>query len=325
MDEQTQVDSPSAESVEQSNDPIMDAIAQMGFDTPVEQPSDVDNDEPEQDLDLDAEEPESDEDDLDQADGEEADLDDEEAPEIDLENIRITVGDEELTVEDLKSGYLRQADYTKKTQALAEQRKEVDQTKEQYAAALAYMTQATRQGLSQFDGVNWSQLQQTDPAQYQQLSQQYSQVASQVEAFENAQREFFTQAQQQAEAQQKMQAQQSVETLKTLVPEWNNELYGELREFASNYGMTSEEFNRIADYRPIMMMLDAMKFHKSRKVASEKKAKPVTSTRKAKASNPNQTLVARQQKAALDGLRKNRGVKDAAAVLQRDIEKLLSS
>ena len=325
MDEQTQVDSPSAESVEQSNDPIMDAIAQMGFDTPVEQPSDVDNDEPEQDLDLDAEEPESDEDDLDQADGEEADLDDEEAPEIDLDSIRITVGDEELTVEDLKSGYLRQADYTKKTQALAEQRKEVDQTKEQYAAALAYMTQATRQGLSQFDGVNWQQLQQTDPAQYQQLSQQYSQVASQVEAFENAQREFFTQAQQQAEAQQKMQAQQSVETLKTLVPEWNNELYGELREFAGNYGMTSEEFNRIADYRPIMMMLDAMKFHKSRKVASEKKAKPVTSTRKAKASNPNQTLVARQQKAALDGLRKNRGVKDAAAVLQRDIEKLLSS
>lgn len=323
MDEQTQVDSPSAESVEQTRDPIMDAIAEMGFD--VEQPSDDDLNEPEQDLELEAEEPESDEDDLDQVDSEEADLDEEEAPEIDLENIRITVGDEELSVEDLKSGYLRQADYTKKTQALAEQRKEVDQTKEQYAAALAYMTQATRSGLSQFDGVDWQTLQQQDPAKYQQLSQQYSQAAQQVTAFENAQREFFTQAQQQAEAQHQMQAQQSVETLKTLVPEWNNELYGELREFAGNYGMTSEEFNRIADYRPIMMMLDAMKFHKSRQVASEKKAKPVTSTRKAKASNPNQTLNARQQKAALDGLRKNRGVKDAAAVLQRDIEKLLAS
>lgn len=323
MDEQTQVDSPSAESVEQTNDPIMDAIAEMGFD--VEQPSDDDLNEPEQDLELEAEEPESDEDDLDQVDSEEADLDEEEAPEVDLETIRITVGDEELSVEDLKSGYLRQADYTKKTQALSEQRKEVDQTKEQYAAALAYMTQATRSGLSQFDGVDWQTLQQQDPAKYQQLSQQYSQAAQQVTAFENAQREFFSQAQQQAEAQHQMQAQQSVETLKTLVPEWNNELYGELREFAGNYGMTSEEFNRIADYRPIMMMLDAMKFHKSRQVASEKKAKPVTSTRKAKASNPNQTLNARQQKAALDGLRKNRGVKDAAAVLQRDIEKLLAS
>ena len=265
MDEQTPVDSPSAESVEQTRDPIMDAIAEMGFD--VEQPSDDDlNEEPEQDLEAEAEEPESEEDDLEPADDEEAEPE-EEAPDVDLDSITITVGDEQLSVEDLKSGYLRQADYTKKTQALAEQRKEVDQTKEQYAAALAYMTQATRQGLSQFDQVDWQNLQTTDPAQYQALSQQYRQAAQQVHAFETAQREFFQQAQQQVEAQQKLQAQQSVETLKTLVPEWSNEMYGELRTFAGNYGMTAEEFNRIADHRPILMMLDAMKFHKSREVA----------------------------------------------------------
>ena len=187
----------------------------------------------------------------------------------------------------------------------------MDQTKEQYAAALAYMTQATRQGLSQFDQVDWQNLQTTDPAQYQALSQQYRQAAQQVQAFETAQQEFFQQAQQQVEQQQKLQAQQSVETLKTLVPEWSNEMYGELRTFAGNYGMTAEEFNRIADHRPILMMLDAMKFHKSREVATDKKAKPVTSKRKQKASNPNQTLVARQQKSAMDNLRKNRGVKDA--------------
>ena len=323
MDEQTQVDSPSAKSVEQTRDPIMDAVANMGFD--VEQPSDDDLNEPEQDLELETEETESEEDDLEyEDDGEEAELD-EEAPEVDLDSIVITVGDEQLSVEDLKSGYLRQADYTKKTQALAEQRREVDQTKEQYASALAYMTQATRQGLAQFDGVDWQTLQQQDPAQFQALSKQYQQAAQQVNAFETAQREFFAQAQQQVEAQQKLQAQQSVETLKTLVPEWSNEMYGELRQFAGNYGMTSEEFNRIADHRPILMMLDAMKFHKSREVARDKKAKPVTSTRKAKASNVNQTMAARQQKSAMDQLRKGRRVEDAAAVLQRDFEKMFAN
>ena len=272
MDEQTQVDSPSADSVEQTRDPIMDAVAEMGFDA--EQPSDDDlNEEPEQDLEAEAEEPESEEDDLEPADGEEAEPE-EEAPEVDLDSLVITVGEEQLTVEDLKSGYLRQADYTKKTQALAEQRREVDQTKEQYASALAYMTQATRQGLAQFDGVDWQTLQQQDPAQYQALSKQYSQAAQQVNAFETAQREFFEQAQQQVEAQQKLQAQQSVETLKTLVPEWSNEMYGELREFAGNYGMTSEEFNRIADHRPILMMLDAMKFHKSRRSPVTRRPSP---------------------------------------------------
>ena len=323
MDEQTRVDSPSAKSVEQTRDPIMDAVANMGFD--VEQPSDDDLNEPEQDLELETEETESEEDDLEyEDDGEEAELD-EEAPEVDLDSIVITVGDEQLSVEDLKSGYLRQADYTKKTQALAEQRREVDQTKEQYASALAYMTQATRQGLAQFDGVDWQTLQQQDPAQFQALSKQYQQAAQQVNAFETAQREFFAQAQQQVEAQQKLQAQQSVETLKTLVPEWSNEMYGELRQFAGNYGMTSEEFNRIADHRPILMMLDAMKFHKSREVARDKKAKPVTSTRKAKASNVNQTMAARQQKSAMDQLRKGRRVEDAAAVLQRDFEKMFAN
>lgn len=321
MDEQTPVDSPSAESVEQPVDPLMEVVKSMGFIDTDEQPVDDPEAETEQDLEAETDEPESETDDLDAVDEIEADPD--EAP--DLDTIRITVGDEELSVEDLKSGYLRQSDYTKKTQQIAEQRKEVEQSKEQYATALAYITQVTRQGLSQFDGVDWQDLQLKDPAKYQQLSAQYSQVAGQVQQFETAQNQFLEQAKSQAEQQFRLQAQQSIETLKTLVPEWGNDLYGELREFAGTYGMTAEEFNAIADHRPMLMMLDALKFKKSRDVASEKKAKPPQSQRRTKAQNLNQTQEARSQKAKIDQLRKSRNVKDAAAVLQGDIEKLLSS
>ena len=51
----------------------------------------------------------------------------------------------------------------------------------------------------------------------------------------------------------------------------------------------------------------------------------MTSTRKAKATNVNQTMAAREQKAAMDQLRKGRRVEDAAAVLQRDFEKMFAN
>jgi hypothetical protein len=37
---------------------------------------------------------------------------------------KIKIGDEELTIDEIKKGYMRQSDYTKKTQELAEKRKE---------------------------------------------------------------------------------------------------------------------------------------------------------------------------------------------------------
>lgn len=94
---------------------------------------------------------------------------------------------------ELKDALLRTADYTRKTQEVAEQRKaieaqkaEVDrayQTSQEVIEARAIIHNVDSQ-LKQYEGVNWQQLENEDPMaamshwrQYQQLQQQRGQVA----------------------------------------------------------------------------------------------------------------------------------------------------
>lgn len=58
--------------------------------------------------------------------------DDDSASAVDLEQIRVEVDGEELSLQDLKDGYLRRKDYTQKTQELAELRKEAQNALELY-------------------------------------------------------------------------------------------------------------------------------------------------------------------------------------------------
>ena len=71
---------------------------------------------------VDAEFEEAPEEDTDEAEEVEEDPTDE-AEEEEPEELMFEVDGESLTAEELKLGYLRQSDYTKKTQAVAEQRK----------------------------------------------------------------------------------------------------------------------------------------------------------------------------------------------------------
>jgi hypothetical protein len=57
-------------------------------------------------------------------------------PVDDLLNIRAKVGDEELSLSELQRGHLRESDYTRKTQALAEERRAVDAANQQAQARI---------------------------------------------------------------------------------------------------------------------------------------------------------------------------------------------
>lgn len=315
--EQPHVDSThDANPVEAPTDPLMDALNGLGFSDEQPEP-----DAPELD-DLDA--PDSDEDlpDEDQ-DNEDFELDDDaDEVEPDLTDLTVTIGDETLSVEDLKQGYLRQADYTRKTQEIAEKRREVEQQRDQYAGALAFFSQQANASLQQFQGVDWDQLKQGDPAQYQQTVAQYQRAQQTVDSLRQQQGQFMQAVQADVKAQQQAQARESVATLKTLVPEWSDTLYGELRDFSQQYGMSAEEFNQIADHRPILMMLDAMRYRKNQSVAAKKKAAPVQSVRRGKSGQAEDTVKARDQRQKLGQFRQSRTQSDAARVLEQQMSQL---
>ena len=79
--------------------------------------------------------------------------------------IKVDGNEYEVGIDELKSGYQRQADYTRKSQALAEQRKEteniqserqqLEQERQMYANGLQMLQEQQTAKLQDFDKVDW--------------------------------------------------------------------------------------------------------------------------------------------------------------------------
>lgn len=201
---------------------------------------------------------------------------------------------EEVTAEQLKewreSG-LRTADYQRKTQVLAEQRKAVESLGEElntFAHAWTQEFQQQMQSLTsevqQFAAVDWVKLANDDPKQYaakraaHDLAQRRYQETQQ--RFESFQQQY---KQAQAAALQK-RAQEAIPEIKSRVSGWNDALYAELRQFVSgDLGAPAEQVNRIVDPWFWELAADAHKY---------RKAKAIKTTVKPVKRSPSRTLKA---------------------------------
>ena len=240
--------------------------------------------------DSDEEQTETDEDD-------ESESEDDEAEVIDNDDALVEVDGERMTLAELKAGQMKARDYTQKTQELARQRKEVETIQEQYAGQLAWFESKANEAMKPFENLDWERLKADDPAQYQAAQRQYQQVQQSIDQMKQHQNQFLEEAQQQRQQQLKQQAQESVKQLKSLVPDWSDKTYGEIRQFAvDQLGFQADEYNQIADHRPIYAMYLAMQQLKGQESAREKvKQKTVKSKLKPKASKRPTTKNGRKQ------------------------------
>ena len=126
-----------------------------------------------------------------------------EAEEEESEELRFEVDGESLSAEELKLGYLRQSDYTKKTQAVAEQRKAFEAQSEQAEATMNALMSAAGADLSRFQNVDWEKAAIDSPEQYKQAKAAYEQAQSTYNLIKAQADQFQTQQQQQTEAAQK--------------------------------------------------------------------------------------------------------------------------
>ena len=109
----------------------------------------------------------------------EEETEDEEAPtegeEPEETFYKVKVGDEELEVnlDELTGGYQRQQDYTKKTQAVSDQRKmleakqaEVSAVQEDFMSKATMANELLNRDLAKYAAVDWETLKTTDPAAF---------------------------------------------------------------------------------------------------------------------------------------------------------------
>lgn len=196
----------------------------------------------------------------------------EEQPELITEGM-IEVDGETLSVEEIKLGYLRQGDYTKKTQAVAEQRKAAEEQTKSYESTLSALLTAAGADLSRFDNVNWEQAAVENPDQYKQAKAMYEQTQQTFNFIKSQADEHQQRVQDQQQAMVKEKATESLTVLKSTIPNWNNDLYYSIGEYAKDaLGVSSEEFNGITDHRSITAMYKAMQFDRA-KTETQKKVK----------------------------------------------------
>jgi len=204
----------------------------------------------------------------------------EEAPETEAEAVyEIELEDgktERFTAEELRSNILRQRDYTRKTQELAEGRRIVE-AKAAEVGNLVRQLGARIQSLdSQIKGEDtsaWDQLRQTDPSEW---SARMLERQQRIGALNAAQAEYQAQM---ARHQQEMQRREA-DILREKIPAWRDNAvasreYGELIQFAiDSYGLTPDVLESVAsDHRFVLLARDARQGRETTRKADALKQK----------------------------------------------------
>jgi hypothetical protein len=264
----------------------------------------------------------------------EGDEDAEEAPQSG-QTFRVKVDGEEVEVplDELLKGYSRTADYTRKTQAIAEARKQAEveaamarEERQRYAQTLEALDATLRQ--LQPPEIDWDRLYQENPVEW----------VRQREVMRSRQEQAnWVQAQKQALV-EKQQAEERIETEKTLesersklleaLPEWRDveKARAEKAKIVSyateRLGFTVEEISDIYDARAVVALRKAMLFDELMSKRDQmrpkimQKAKPM----KAGAAYAPQSSKVVASKAALSRLANSGSHRDAAAVFEQFID-----
>ena len=227
-----------------------------------------------------------------------------------------------VTLDELKRGYSRDADYRRKTEELSFEKKqfmsEADQQRQDYSKRLSELNQilafAQQQLNSEASNVDLNKLYEEDPVEATKVERQLRlKKEKMIEAAQKLQQE------QQRQLSSYVQEQQRI--LAEKMPEFNDAqkasaTKNNLRNFLNSYGFKDAEIGQIYDHRIVMLVNDALKYRNMKNV------KPVSA---AQASKPGKFLSSgvkkdsgdinfQKRKEKLGRLKKSGNVNDAASI-----------
>jgi hypothetical protein len=168
----------------------------------------------------------------------------------------------------LKGALLMQADYTRKTQEVAAERRQLEErskalNSEQQAHG-EHLSEIARvvglnDAIAQFEKADWPQIRANNPAAYDQLWFQYQQTR---DARDKAVTLLQTKVQERNSQAQQETARRFEEARSAIareIPEWSPELAGKLNSFAMAQGFTAEELRQVSDPRLVKLIHTAFK------------------------------------------------------------------
>lgn len=258
----------------------------------------------------------------------EAEKEEEEAPPVQTVKVKIDGLEQELPLDEVKNGYLRQSDYTRKTQELAEQRKRfeaeelqaVRQERQVYAERLE-MLQEVLESMTGQNEPDWEALSRTLAPE--DFTARFTSWKAQTEQIQKAKAEHervrsLQMQDMERDRAARLQSEQArlAEAIPDLKdPEKGKVLRQDLIDYAKSIGFTDDDLSGVEDHRPLVLL------HKARLWDESQKRRPKVEekvTRALGSIQPTGTKPAPKQKAveAMRAKFKQSGsLEDAAALI----------
>jgi len=284
-----------------------------------------------QEIELSSEEAQDENEVQDEVEQEESDdeSDDQEEEEEQRYSVKVAGEEKELTLSELKSLAQQGADYTKKTQQVAEQRKAleaeakaIDEAKylrDVYAQRLQTMEELLS---SPEQNEDLEYLKESDPIGYAVRVAEKQQQREQLQAVQIERRRIAQQ--QQAEYDQQMQGYlaQQAEQLSKVLPEYSDPVKGEklrteLRGFAKNsLGFTDDELSQVRDSRHVLALHKAMLYDKLQQAKPSVNKRVSEAPKTMKSGNGVKPTTTENMKRQQQTLKQTGRVRDAAKLFE---------
>ena len=207
-----------------------------------------------------------------------------------LVTVKVDGQDRQVTLDELKNGYSRQSDYSKKTQALADERRGLDterdkvtteleavkKERDDYAVKLKSFIKSDKQ-----EDIDWDKVYEQDPIEYVRLK---AETDRKKEIRQQAETELKSIEQKQDEEQKKKYADYVTtqsNMLSEKVPEFadpvkKGKIQANVKNYLNEIGFSDQELSMLTDHRTVMVAIEGMKYSQLKKAKlGDKKVKNI--------------------------------------------------
>ena len=207
-----------------------------------------------------------------------------------LVTVKVDGQDRQVTLDELKNGYSRQSDYSKKTQALADERRGLDterskidteieavkKERDDYAVKLKSFIKSDKQ-----EDIDWDKVYEQDPIEYVRLK---AEADRKKEIRQQAETELKSIQQKQDEEQKKKYADYVTtqsNMLSEKVPEFadpvkKGKIQANVKNYLNEIGFSDQELSMLTDHRTVMVAIEGMKYSQLKKAKlGDKKVKNI--------------------------------------------------
>ena len=261
----------------------------------------------------------------------------EETSDNNQELYKLTVNGQEVevTLDELRKGYSRQQDYTQKTEKLSQDRKSVDQLKndftrqseeakikrDQYEKQLQVLSEQLK---SSEQKVDLDRLYEEDPAEYVRAKAEQDRQKELLNSAKKEQERIQAEKQEEYNKTYSNYLEQQRDLLSKKLPIYADkdkgpEFVKNLTNFAKEIGYSDQEISQLVDHRAVMMLANAYRYDKLKK--ANLKNKKVTKVSKViSSSSPkvqDDSDVVKRMNSKKATLKKTGKVQDAVSILEQ--------